>query len=480
MALDVSRALLLTFELGEAAKTLQTAIEELDGRDRELELRLTAELLGTARLDRETRPLALEVLARVEVPEQASTPAERILLAQVAAEASATKQPAAEAAALAERGLGGGALLAEEGPESLVLCYAATALTVADRLEEGCRVLHDAIDEARRRGSALGFAHLTNVLADAHYRMGALADAEADARHGLEVVGTERWDLDRHFFLKNLLDVLIERGELDEAEGELERHGAASGPIVSYIDNMLSWTRGRLRMAQGRPREAADELLACGQRQEAWGVRSPAMLPWRSSAAEALIMAGEPAKARELAREELALARSVQTGRAIGIALRAAGIAAEGDEQIALFEEAADVLEPSPARLEHGRALTDLGAALRRSNRRADARAALERGLDLAHTCGATALVDRAHTELLAAGSRPRRLALEGRDALTPSERRVAEIAAEGRTNREVAQALFITVKTVEMHLARAYRKLGIGSRAELADSLQGSSPEPD
>jgi DNA-binding CsgD family transcriptional regulator len=280
--------------------------------------------------------------------------------------------------------------------------------------------------------------------------------------------------------LKNLLDVLIERGELEEAEAELERHGAVGSPIVSYIDNMLSWTRGRLLLAQGRSHEAADELLACGQRQEAWEVRSPAMLPWRSSAAEALVMAGEPAKALELAREELALARSVRTRRAIGIALRAAAIATEGDEQIALLVEAADVLEQSPARLEHARALTDLGAALRRSNRRADARAALERGLDMAHTCGATALVDRAHSELLAAGSRPRRLALEGRDALTPSERRVAEFAADGRTNKEVAQALFITVKTVEMHLARAYRKLGIGSRAELRASLEGSSRELD
>ncbi|HZB74630.1 MAG TPA: helix-turn-helix transcriptional regulator, partial [Solirubrobacteraceae bacterium] len=111
-------------------------------------------------------------------------------------------------------------------------------------------------------------------------------------------------------------------------------------------------------------------------------------------------------------------------------------------------------------------------AALRRANRRAEARESLRAGMELAGRCGADALSQRAHEELLVAGARPRRLMFSGPEALTPSERRVAELAAEGQSNREIAQALFVTTKTVEVHLTSAYRKLDIGSRVQLAGAL--------
>jgi DNA-binding CsgD family transcriptional regulator len=130
------------------------------------------------------------------------------------------------------------------------------------------------------------------------------------------------------------------------------------------------------------------------------------------------------------------------------------------------------VLEDSPAELEHARALTDLGAALRRTGKRSEAREPLRAGLDLAQRCHATALVQRAHDELVASGARPRRFLLTGVDSLTASERRVAEMASEGLTNREIAQALFVTEKTVEGHLGHAYRKLDVRSRSELPRAL--------
>jgi DNA-binding CsgD family transcriptional regulator len=136
------------------------------------------------------------------------------------------------------------------------------------------------------------------------------------------------------------------------------------------------------------------------------------------------------------------------------------------------LREAVAVLAESPARLEHARALVDLGAALRRARERREAREPLRRGLDLAHDCGALALVERARTELQAAGARPRRIQLTGVDALTPSERRIATMAAQGLTNREIAQALFVTLRTIETHLGHAYHKLGIRSREELRDAL--------
>jgi DNA-binding CsgD family transcriptional regulator len=152
--------------------------------------------------------------------------------------------------------------------------------------------------------------------------------------------------------------------------------------------------------------------------------------------------------------------------------LRAAGLAEASRDGIGLLREAVDVLKDSGAELEYARAMTDLGAALRRSRHPAKARDPLGLGLDLAYRCGATALVERARTELLATGARPRRLMVSGRDSLTPSEARVARMAAEGLTTPAIAQALFVTTKTVETHLGHAYQKLDINSRHQLAQAL--------
>ena len=133
------------------------------------------------------------------------------------------------------------------------------------------------------------------------------------------------------------------------------------------------------------------------------------------------------------------------------------------------------VLETSPARVELARALADYGAALRRSGHRTQARPVLERALDHAHYCGARRIAVRAREELVAAGAKPRREAITGRDALTVSELRVARLAAEGQTNREIAQSLFITTKTASVHLSRAYRKLGVTRRAQLTTALNST-----
>jgi DNA-binding NarL/FixJ family response regulator len=149
-----------------------------------------------------------------------------------------------------------------------------------------------------------------------------------------------------------------------------------------------------------------------------------------------------------------------------------AGLLRGGDEGLELLREAAETLAQSPARLWRARALVDYGAALRRANRRRDCRAPLRDGLALAEECGATPLAERARRELAASGGRlPPRTG--GRfDELTPSELRVAGLAAEGLSNPEIAQRLFVTIKTVEMHLSNAYRKLSISSRRDLPAAL--------
>ncbi len=177
-------------------------------------------------------------------------------------------------------------------------------------------------------------------------------------------------------------------------------------------------------------------------------------------------------EARRYAAEELALSRQWGAPRSLGRSLIAAGLAEGGEEGIALLREAVAVLEPSQARLEHARALVELGAALRRGNHRSDSREPLRRGLELATSCGAAPLAERAETELLATGARPRRIALSGVDSLTPSERRVAEMAADRRHQPRDRPGLFVTPKTVEVHLSSVYRKLEISSRRQLASAL--------
>jgi DNA-binding CsgD family transcriptional regulator len=201
-------------------------------------------------------------------------------------------------------------------------------------------------------------------------------------------------------------------------------------------------------------------------------LRCPGCLAWRSEAALAQLTLGHTAAARKLAGEELELARAFAAPRALGVALRGAGLAAGGDDGEELLREAVATLEGADAQLELARARTDLGAFLRRAKRRAEARNHLAEALDGAYRAGARLLAERAETELRATGAKPRRVVLTGVESLTASERRVAELAAEGLTNREIAQGLFVTMRSVEGHLTRVFGKLDLSSRDQLTAAL--------
>jgi DNA-binding CsgD family transcriptional regulator len=276
--------------------------------------------------------------------------------------------------------------------------------------------------------------------ADLHMRLGDLTRAEADARR-LHEIGVN-WPL---------AEVMLEHGELDAAERLLD--GLFTGPWAAH-------TRGRLRLAQGRTSEGVAELRECARRAEALEIENPAVLPWRSSLAHAT---GD----RDLAYEEVDRARAFGAPRAIGIALRVAA-----GHDVTILREAIGVLDRTEARLERARAHAALGAALRRAGNDEDAREPLRLAVDLAHRCRATALEEEALAELRATGARPRRRLATGAGALTPSERKVAELAAAGRLNREIAEILVVTMATVEYHLRNAYRKLGIASRTQLTTAL--------
>lgn len=230
--------------------------------------------------------------------------------------------------------------------------------------------------------------------------------------------------------------------------------------------------RGRLRLAAGDAARGLADLLAVGELLEALGIRNPSHASWRSDAALALLRRGDREEAVRLVREEVELARRWGAPRPVGVALRAAGLVEGGADGLDLLRESVDVLAASQALLERAKSLTELGAALRRGNQRAEARSFLQEGLELAERCRAAPVAERAHAELLTTGARPRHLVRTGVDSLTPSERRVAQMAAAGQTNREIAQRLFVTPKTVEMHLSHVYRKLGLQARSQLPRAL--------
>ena len=193
---------------------------------------------------------------------------------------------------------------------------------------------------------------------------------------------------------------------------------------------------------------------------------------WRGDAALVLFQLGRVDEADRLASEQLALARQAEETRTLGASLRVLGEVRGGAGGRPLLEEAVTSLEGSAARLELAKALLSLGRELRRQGERRAARGPLARAFDIADRGGVGSIVHAAREELRLAGARPRRTSLGGPPSLTPAERRVARMAVAGASNAEIAQRLFVSLRTVETHLTHAYRKLDISSRDELAGVL--------
>ena len=471
IALDAGRALYAQGSPRQATKALRGGIEDLGDADQQLAAKLRAAhaLAAGERLEGGAAATAKLLEGRA-----ASTPAERLLLAQSAMERALRGDRRTEVCELAPRALGTGRLLEEESSDGLGYYLATSALTLAEDLQAAEHALSDAVEDARARGSVLGFATSCYHRGCAMLRRGRVDDAAAEAQNAL---AAQRfgWRLAVPGAHALLAEALIERGELEAAEREVElaTEAADSEDELSHAAYLTS--RAYVCLLTGRPEEGRGDALECGRRLKEIGATNPAAAPWRSAAARPTAQLGDVAEARRLIEEELELARTFGAPGAIGRSLRTLAVVVGGDEGIACLQEAVAVLEESEAVLVLAQALVDFGAALRRAGRRRMAREALRRGLDLAERCGARAVATRARHEALAAGARPRRKALSGPEALTPRERQVAGLAAQGMSNREIAEALFVTLKTVEWHLRHAFDKLGVSSRRDLRRVLAGA-----
>jgi DNA-binding CsgD family transcriptional regulator len=362
-----------------------------------------------------------------------------------------------------------GQLVREVNGEGALVCGWLTLLAADD--EAGMDSLDAAVGQAHLHGSVRALAAAYCFRALGRVWRGQLGEAEQDAREALRLARTGQVDMDPTFAGAYLADSLIEQGRLAEAETVLSALGVpgemAPRPVYSALDTYV-----RLVHQQARHELAVATAAEADRTWSAFGFRNPAFGSWRTSASLSLSALDRVSEARTLAREELDLATTWGAPRALGRALRTVGQVTSGPEAVEFLRRSTSILEQSNARLERAKSLHALGSALRRGGQRTEARRWLARALDDAEICGAKPVADQAAADLRAAGARPRRDRLTGADALTPSERRVADAAAQGATNREIAQALFVTIKTVEVHLSSAFRKLGASRRSDLPGLL--------
>jgi DNA-binding CsgD family transcriptional regulator len=465
IALALAEALALGGRFSDAVNLLASTAAEAPGeQSREP---LEAALLNTARMDIGTRagvqPLLEQILARA----RRGATLDPQLHANLAIELAAAGKERDRSVRHARQGL-------TQIPRLMTVSTAALPETIsvllfADQADEARAAAGQWLDLAQRQGSEPAAATAAGLMSLLALYGGQVSEAVAFGQQG--IAGTPNiWisTITSSFVVR----AQVERGELAAARALLDRLGLTGDLPPTWPHNLVRHARGCLHQAAGDHAAATADLLKAGELADQWGILNPAILPWRSAAALSLSALGDQQAARRLCAEEIGAARHWGAGRALGIALHAAGVAQGGDRGIGLLSEAVAVLRPAPAPLELARALTGLGAAHRRAGGRTKAREMLREGLDLAHAMGGLALAGQARRELVVAGGRPRRDAARGRDALTPGELRVAQLAAAGHTNRQIAQALFVTQRTVENHLTSTYAKLQINSRAGLPAAL--------
>jgi DNA-binding CsgD family transcriptional regulator len=457
----------------EAAATFDTALRELGAGSTPLHHSLEA---GWAASALWTPPSGPEIRERVERfvnrDAEPGTRAERDLLANLAGLEMLAGDHRGTASARALRAWGDGALLEQGGVDDPAIWAVTAALAGSEAWDDLAAVLNVVAGAASRAGAVLAHATAGYVRAYRWLCLGAVGDALAEIDRTLQARAVG-WGTFVPAALWVRVRCLLEQGDLDAAEAGLEvGQEDESRFLGSPLGLALLDARARVQLARNDAAAALSTWRAAGGIAERMGVHNPAFFPWRSGAALAAARLGEGEEARRLADAEVAAARELDVPRTLGIALTVRGIVERPRSALPWLDEAVGLLGATPARLDLARALVQQGTLRRVAGRRVEARDPLRRGLDLADRCGATPLAVRAREELVAAGGRPRRTRLSGAAALTPSERRVAGLVASGLSNREAAEALFVTKKAVEFHLGNVYRKLGVRSRDQLGAVL--------
>jgi DNA-binding CsgD family transcriptional regulator len=465
----------LRFNYGEheaAVSVMEEALELLEPEDPAVAPLLVGHLTAST-FRAGLHPLAAARLRPlIEATRAGRPPDDPGLLTHLVLRLAFAGEPAALVRALAERAAAADPL---GDPASLGILNGILiqALCCVDELDAAERISDAALAAARRRGSLLNYTMASYHRAISRYHRGELTSALADLDQG-RIASREGWNSGDAWSEGLRVHVQLERGDLAAARDALALTGNGDAAPGTMDLPIALFARARLALAEGRPAEALRHAEAAGEMLDGgFGINHPGFVPWQRTAARAALALGEDGRARELAGALLERARWSGVARAVGLALCTQAAVSGGEDRRPLLAEAASVLADSPSLLERARALVALGSACRRAGRRAEAEPPLREGLQLATAMGAAPLSEAARQELRALGLRPRRSAISGPDSLTPTERRVAELAVSGLTNRQVAEALFVTVKTVETHLARVYQKLGISTRGDLLRAIE-------
>ena len=473
---------MLTGQWDAAAAFIQAALEELADGDgpqsehaRAAATRLQTWLAGLAAFDPRLVDEFDQRVGQLLATAREDTAEQRTLAAALAGILAWRGEPAGTVLALLDHALDGNRLLTRADSHPLMVAQALIATVWLDELTRAEALASQLFACARSQGSVAGLAVAACVRAAVRVRRGELVAAESDVRTVVELAAEHGVAFAVPSALYCGADALIERAELADVAAIATGIELDPGLARTATGALLREVRGRLALAAGDFAAARAELRSAAATYEALHLLNPSTC-WRSALALTLA-ADDPDGAFRLASRDLELARRAGLPRAAGVALRTRGMLAGGQRGLDDLREAAELLASCGAELEHARALVEFGAALRRSNQRTAAREPLRRGLDLAYRCGAGRLAQRATDELRATGARPRRASLTGLEALTPSERRVAELAAGGMSNPEIAQAVFVTLNTVEGHLRHVYRKLSVSSRTQLPAALRSAVP---
>jgi ATP/maltotriose-dependent transcriptional regulator MalT len=371
--------------------------------------------------------------------------------------------------------LGEGALLAKETSQSMALNIAIFTLALCGETHQAQREADAVLADARSRGAAMAFAEASLVRAFVLYERGKVAEAMVDAQNAVD--GIDRgWHAMGPIAHGILAQCHLERGELEAARGVLERaHEVLFGDDAKVSNAWFHLARGRYRLTVGQPEAALEDLLTAGSTLGTFG-HQPAHGS-RALAGLAAHSAGQPKRAALLIDEALSLSEKYALPVRIGQALRARSVLEPKHIAMETLRAAVTVLEETDSELELAKTLIALGRLQRHLGKHTESRSPLRQAMDLAHRCGALASEKQARDELMASGARPRGPATHGIAALTPTERRVADLACSGHTNRRIAETLFRSKNTIDWHLRRVYRKLDVDSRDQLRRTLTDRRP---
>ncbi|GAA2319134.1 helix-turn-helix transcriptional regulator [Streptomyces violaceusniger] len=465
-----------------AVRVLSEVLDELeaelgpdpDPRDRELRTLVQSTLLISGSDEKATIHTVRERFARIPEP-AGDTPAQRQMLAMMTVLSAMEGRSVRRAVGQARR-----ALSSADRLDNWSLLFSAFTLGLADEIEEAMEALEHALRHGQDNAAVWSYVITLSYRALLLHGVGAIPDALADAQTAVEIIGEERWSANVTMPQTALATILIDRGEPERAEELLAAvtRPNLDGFVMEYHSYLMA--RARARWALGDSATALRLLLDCGASLEESGFANPVFLPWWTEAACLLAAEKRADEARDLVEHGAELARRWSTPRAFGLAALARGVTTPGEDGIARLTEAVEHFSGSPARSEHARAEYLLGGALLDAGRPREARERLRSAVDLAQGSGALALARDARNRLVAAGGRRREITASPVDLLTGTERKVAQMASRGAGNREIAESLFVTVRTVETHLTSVYRKLSVSQRGELASVLNGPSlPDP-